>query len=187
MIPVIKPDGSQWITLSDGCCLQWVEVKGKILLGSYITEDSSGDITIDPYKAYANEQDENLFYVQENYDMAEPVAHKHSEDAEAAAIDITEDTLFVILIPTGIEETPYANYNVTYDTMITLVSAKLRLPYEVADSGETITVTEINGRTVQAIMLPNGTLTKSQFSQVNNDITYIGNSFYAGDEIVFIF
>lgn len=171
----------------DGCCLQWVQFSPLILLGSYTTEDSSGNPIIDPYKPYINEQNIDLFYVKETYmPDGQPIPHKHSEDSTAAAIDITPDTKFVILIPTG---TPnqYENYNVTYDTMITLVSAKLRYPYEVASSGETITVSEIAGRTVQAIMLPNGTLTKSQFTQVNNDITYTGNEFYAGDNIVFIF
>lgn len=66
-------------------------------------------------------------------------------------------------------------------------STEFRLPYTVETTSDTITVEGVDGRTVQAILLPNGTLTRQQFTQVGNSLTYTGNEFYEGDDIVLIF
>lgn len=173
---VLKEDGTLWQTVYDGCCIQWLEAPEVITFGSYVTADSTLDPFIEPYEPYISP--ENEYYVPFNYDPEMPDPKQLIDIADAPSL--TAMDYFVGTNATG-------DYKFTPAQLIAYVAPMLRLPYEVEITGETITVADIASKPVQAIMLPNGTLTKSQFTQVNNDITYTGNSFYAGDNIVFIF
>lgn len=64
-------------------------------------------------------------------------------------------------------------------------TSEFRLAYTVPETSSSITIEGLN--TVTGILLPNGTLTMQQFTQVGDTITYTGNSFYEGDKIVLIF
>lgn len=168
-----------------GCVRLWA-VETPNDLPSFITEDSNKNLNTSGYEPIVDEdiESEYIFYVPEDYsEMSTPKKFSELD----LATDLPQGTRFAIIIPTGDEEQPYENFMVDFDEMVSLIAPVLRLPYQVEISGATITVAAINNKPVQAIMLPNGTLTKSQFTQVNNNITYTDNSFYAGDEIVFIF
>lgn len=64
-------------------------------------------------------------------------------------------------------------------------NSEWRLLYTVEETSDTITIEGL--KPVTAILLPNGTLTQQQFTQVGDSITYTDGEFYEGDEIVLIF
>lgn len=166
-----------------GCGRLWA-VEMPIDLPSFETEDSNSQPNTAGYRPIVDENSEveYIFYVPEDYnEMSTP--KKFSELDLATDL---EGARFVIITP-GEVEGEFDNYVVEFDEMVSFVAPMLRLPYEVEETGETITVAAIAEKPVQAIMMPNLTLTSSQFTQVNNSITYVGNEFYEGDKIVFIF
>jgi hypothetical protein len=174
------------ITMTNGLCgcarLWRVEVPTDF--PGFITEDSNKSPNTPGYEPFVAENSTDgdyLFFVPEDYnEMSTPI--KFSELDEAP--DINAMSYFVGIQDEGESN---VNYKFTPAQLMAYVAPMMRLPYRVLVTGETITVSGIAGKAVQSILLPNGTLTKSQFTQVNNDITYTGNSFYQDDEIVFNF
>lgn len=173
---VLKEDGTLWQTVYDGCCIQWLEAPEVITFGSYVTADSTLDPFIEPYEPYISP--ENEYYVPFNYDPEMPDPKQLIDIADAPSL--TAMDYFIGTNANG-------DYKFTPAQLIAYVAPMLRLPYTVETTGETITVSGIDNKPVIEIAMPNQTLTRSQFTQVGNAITYTGNSFYENDQIIFKF
>lgn len=69
--------------------------------GAYIGEDSTKNPYSNDYEPYISETEENTFYVQENYDPmsdTDPIARKHSEDANMTADQVLSLASYVKLV-----------------------------------------------------------------------------------------
>lgn len=95
--------------------------------GAYIGEDSTKNPYSHDYQPYISETEENTFYVQENYDPmsdTDPIARKHSEDANMTADQLLSLASYVklVVIRPEDEDNPntvqMANNNLTLKDLI---------------------------------------------------------------------
>lgn len=184
MNPVIKPDGSAWVTFSDGCCVQWAQVSPAVQLGSFITEQSTDDVQTEPYEPFILESDPEIYFVPENYDEDMPTPEKFSE--QATTLTLTNDTKFVVIKPTGNPEQPYENYNVDYSNMVALITPLIQRPVTVSVLGNRVDIPNLPE--ITGIGFRNGYLTSDEIVQDANGFeTNEGTTWEANQKLILYF
>lgn len=175
MEPVIKPDGSTWMTFYDGCCLQWSPLTPPIILGSYIAANSTYDPQIDPYIPYI--ADEEIYYVPHNYDPDMPDPKKLLEIEDAPAL-----TAMDYFIGTNAD----GDYKFTPAQLIAYVTPLIQRKVTVTVAGNRVDIPDLPP--IQSIGFTNGFLTSDDITQDANGFeTNEGTSWAPNQKLMLYF